>query len=82
MVFLRPVVVRDGAATDALSMDRYDMMRTRQQQAQPASSSLIPVNESPVLPMLTPGLPTSIAAPNFKTPIPQVQPPPPPMTGR
>ncbi|MEO7399746.1 MAG: type II secretion system secretin GspD, partial [Polaromonas sp.] len=82
MVFLRPVVVRDGAATNALSMDRYDMMRTRQQQAQPASSALIPVNESPVLPVLTPGAPAMIAAPDFKAPVPQVQPPPPPMTGR
>jgi hypothetical protein len=27
MVFLRPVVVRDAAASDALSMDRYDLMR-------------------------------------------------------
>ena len=39
MVFLRPVVVRDAAATDALSMDRYEMMRSSQQQAQPAPSS-------------------------------------------
>ncbi len=50
MVFLRPVVVRDAAATNALSMDRYDLMRTQQQQTQPPSSTMIPVNESPVLP--------------------------------
>ncbi|MEP6587696.1 MAG: type II secretion system secretin GspD [Polaromonas sp.] len=50
MVFLRPVVVRDAAATSALSMDRYDFMRTNQQQAQPLNSALVPVNESPVLP--------------------------------
>jgi general secretion pathway protein D len=54
MVFLRPVVVRDAAATNALSMDRYDMMRTQQQQSQPRSSTLIPVNEAPVLPTLAP----------------------------
>ena len=54
MVFLRPVVVRDGAATNALSMDRYDLMRTNQQQTQPVNSSLVPVNESPVLPAITP----------------------------
>ena len=52
MVFLRPVVVRDGAATNALSMDRYDLMRTHQQQTQPLNSALVPVNESPVLPAL------------------------------
>ena len=54
MVFLRPVVVRDGAATNALSMDRYDLMRTNQLQSQPVNSSLVPVNESPVLPAITP----------------------------
>ncbi len=62
MVFLRPVVVRDGEATSALSMDRYDMMRTRQQEAQPVNSKLIPVNESPVLPTLVPGVPVAPAA--------------------
>ena len=76
MVFLRPVVVRDAAATNALSMDRYDMMRTRQQQAQPVNSNLLPVNESPVLPALMPALPVTQPA------IQQVQPAPPPMTGR
>ena len=50
MVFLRPVVVRDGAATNALSLDRYDLMRTTQQRAQPVPSSLVPINEGPVLP--------------------------------
>ena len=34
MLFLRPVVVRDGAAAEALSMGRYGQMRTSQQ-AQP-----------------------------------------------
>ena len=82
MVFLRPVVVRDAAATDALSMDRYDMMRTRQQQAQPPSSTLVPVNESPVLPLLTPGAPAISVMPELRAPMPQVQPAPPPMTGR
>ena len=61
MVFLRPVVVRDGAATSALSMDRYDLMRTHQQQTQPQNSALVPVNESPVLPAL-PGMPTMAPA--------------------
>jgi len=36
MIFLRPVVMRDAAATDALSLDRYELMRANQQQAQPA----------------------------------------------
>ena len=81
MVFLRPVVVRDGATTNALSMDRYDLMRTNQQNAQPVNSSLVPVNESPVMPPLVPAksvievpLP---AAPQLQ----QVPPEPPPMRG-
>ena len=71
MVFLRPVVVRDGASTNALSMDRYDLMRTIQQQTQPVNSSLVPVNESPVLPAVTPmpGVAPArpVAAPLFQT---------------
>ena len=55
MVFLRPVVVRDAAATDRLSMDRYDLMRNSQKEAQPVPSTMVPVNEAPQLPALTPG---------------------------
>jgi len=52
MVFLRPVIVRDAAATNAFSIDRYDLMRTNQQQAQPIPNKLVPVEGSPVLPEL------------------------------
>ena len=62
MVFLRPVVVRDGASTSALSMDRYDFMRTNQQQTQPVNSSLVPVNDSPVLPALSSGRPSTASS--------------------
>ncbi len=51
MVFLRPVVVRDAAATDALSLDRYELMRGAQQQAQPVQSTALPVNESVIMPV-------------------------------
>jgi general secretion pathway protein D len=50
MVFLRPVVLRDGAQTDELSLDRYDLMRTKQEAAQPKPSAVVPINEGPVLP--------------------------------
>jgi len=50
MVFLRPVVVRDAISTEAFSTDRYEMMRGAQQQAQPAPSVMVPINEAPVLP--------------------------------
>ncbi|MDP3761734.1 MAG: type II secretion system secretin GspD [Ramlibacter sp.] len=50
MVFLRPVVIRDAADSDALSLDRYDLMRGKQEVAQPPSSIVVPVNNGPVLP--------------------------------
>ncbi|MDZ4076757.1 MAG: type II secretion system secretin GspD [Hylemonella sp.] len=50
MVFLRPVVIRDAAAAETLSMGRYDQMRAAQQAAQPAPSVVVPINASPVLP--------------------------------
>jgi len=50
MVFLRPVVVRDAAATDSLSLDRYELMRASQQSVQPVSSGAVPVNEAAILP--------------------------------
>jgi len=50
MVFLRPVVVRDAQVSDTLSLDRYDLMRGVQKEAQPIPSKLVPINESPVFP--------------------------------
>ena len=52
MVFLRPVVVRDSAATESYSNNRYEQMRAAQQQGQPEPSVMVPVNEAPVLPAL------------------------------
>ena len=43
MVFLRPVVVRDATATDALTLDRYELMRVQQGQGQGAPHPLLPV---------------------------------------
>ena len=50
MVFLRPVVVRDAASTDSLSIDRYDLMRGAQKDSQPIPSVMVPINAGPVLP--------------------------------
>jgi general secretion pathway protein D len=50
MVFIRPVVVRDGAAAEQLSLDRYDLMRSGQQTAQPSYNFAVPINDSAVLP--------------------------------
>ena len=52
MVFLRPVVVRDAQATEQLSADRYDLMRSGLRAAQPVPSQLVPINEAPQLPEL------------------------------
>ncbi len=50
MVFLRPVVLRDARATTQLSLDRYDLMRAAQIEAQPQPNSALRVNAAPVLP--------------------------------
>ena len=62
MVFIRPVVMRDASSADALTMDRYDLMRGKQQEAQPEPSVAIPVNEAPVLPEFLPRPPGTAPA--------------------
>ena len=49
MVFLRPVVMRDSRETSNLALDRYELMRAIQKDTQPVPSSLLGVNEAPVL---------------------------------
>jgi general secretion pathway protein D len=75
MVFLRPVVIRDASASDALSSGRYDQMRGIQQDSQPLPSTAMPINSSAVLPEVAPpapkpGLatPAPLAAPATSTP--------------
>ena len=63
MVFLRPVVLRDARQTTSLALDRYDLMRAAQQDAQPAQSSVLQVNEDPVLPQQLPPLQPGAAVP-------------------
>ena len=62
MVFLRPVVVRDAGATERLSVDRYDMMRSGQRDGQPVPSRTLPINEAAVLPALSLKSPASASA--------------------
>ena len=50
MVFLRPVVVRDAAASDALSNNRYQQMLGLQQNAQPGFNPILGTGNAPVLP--------------------------------
>lgn len=51
MVFLRPVIVRNADDTDALSIDRYNLMRAKQQNVQPQPSALLRgVQDAPISP--------------------------------
>ncbi len=53
MVFLRPIVVRDNATSDALMMDRYEAIRGLQQATQPPQRTMLnSVSGAPVLPAL------------------------------
>jgi general secretion pathway protein D len=77
LVFLRPVVMRTQAQADALTADRYDIIRAQMQQAQPKPSSVLGVDGSPVLPerrpLASPGQPAASGTP---------APPPPPAGAR
>ena len=55
MVFLRPVVLRDQAASNRISLDRYDYIRGQQAEQQPPQSTIMRINEAPLLPQLLPG---------------------------
>lgn len=64
MVFLRPVVMRDQDATMRFSLDRYDMIRAQQKEAQPEPRRLLPINEAPLLPpMRVPPAPDAATPP-------------------
>lgn len=49
MVFLRPVVMRDAATANKLSVDRYELIRSFQKDQQPNRNALIPINDPPVI---------------------------------
>ena len=60
MVFLRPVVMRDARDTSNLALDRYELMRAAQKDAQPVQSGVLGVNDAPVMPPQVP--PNSVPA--------------------
>ena len=58
MIFLRPVVVRSKEASSTIAMDRYDLMRSAGQAAQPETGNLLLRDlGAPVLPPLNNGQP-------------------------
>jgi general secretion pathway protein D len=74
MVFLRPVVLRDQAASERISLDRYDYIRGQQQASQPPQSTILHINEAPLLPPIRPGETGPSGAPR---PLGDTSPPPP-----
>lgn len=89
MVFLRPVVMRDGPSVNNFSLDRYDLIRATQKDSQPARSLVLP-NDAPVVPPLRSQLeseqsrrqresgtrtPPAAATPPQPVPVPLVSPP-------
>ena len=61
MVFLRPMVIRTQEDSNALSMDRYDLIRARSRASgSRGRASIMPINDAPVAPAApapTPGTP-------------------------
>ncbi len=76
MVFLRPVVVRDNASSESLSLDRYDLMRVQQSGAQPTPSSILSINGAPLMPPLSPAATPSPSPAPAQAPGAQAQPAP------
>ena len=76
MVFLRPVVMRDQSNSNRISLDRYDYIRGQQLEAQPPPSSILRINDSPVLPQIRPDALGPTGAPR---PLGDTSQPPPPM---
>jgi len=70
MVFLRPVVIRDNATSDALVQDRYEAIRALQQANQPAPRAMLRgVSDAPVLPPL-PATGATLPSPSATVPAP------------
>ncbi|OGA99086.1 MAG: type II secretion system protein GspD [Burkholderiales bacterium RIFCSPHIGHO2_12_FULL_69_20] len=77
LVFLRPVVIRDAQTATSLTMDRYEAIRAQQQASQPAPSSVMSINQGPVLPALPGSVPAVMPSTPPSTP-PSAQPTPAP----
>jgi len=65
LVFLRPVVLRDAQSANSVTLDRYEAIRAEQMYAQPVPSSVMDINQAPVLP----ALPPKTGKPSDKAPI-------------
>ncbi|PTT33594.1 type II secretion system protein GspD, partial [Acidovorax sp. HMWF018] len=54
LVFLRPVVMRDEDALNAISLDRYDFIGARQRELPWDATQVLPETSMPVVPALSP----------------------------
>jgi general secretion pathway protein D len=45
-------VMRDAESANKLSLDRYDLIRSSQKDAQPSPHLLLPINDAPIVPPL------------------------------
>jgi general secretion pathway protein D len=69
MLFLRPVIVRDAAASESYSLDRYDYMRALQRGAPSEHSGVLNVGGAPVLPPAAPVNPQTASRPAPPAPL-------------
>jgi general secretion pathway protein D len=67
MVFLRPIVMRTQDSSNAITLDRYDYMRNLQFGSKPEQSSVLRVNEVPVMDPLK--LSNNLSMPSVKQPL-------------
>ena len=72
MVFLRPTIVRDAAAADPFTSDRYDYILGEQAKVAPAPSVILPEMASPRLPLrMSSRLPPAPPLENDSAPVPE-----------
>ncbi|MDI1258018.1 type II secretion system secretin GspD [Aquabacterium sp.] len=67
MVFLRPIVMRTQESSNAITLDRYDYMRNLQEGSRPEASTIMRVNEVPVLDPLK--LSNNLSMPSVRQPL-------------
>lgn len=83
MMFLRPVVMRDAAATESFASGRYDEIRAMQVRTQPNTDNVMlrNVNDAPVLPEIALSRNSDAGAGNLRMEGTQLIPPPRPTFG-
>ena len=54
MLFLRPIVIRTQSDADKMTVNRYDAIRAQQQSMMPDHSTMMRVNDAPIVPAIRP----------------------------